>query len=417
MKNTNSADAIANVVLEEFAKWPAKRKPLKRSGGKQEWVPLSGIVAQGRGTLTCLAVATGMKCLPQNKIHQAQGTTLHDWHAEILVVRSFNRFLLEECFALVSAAKISSDFIRLRNPEEITTSHPQPFTFHNDLELHMYCSEAPCGDASMELTIAAQEDSTPWNLPSTSKQVLSPQSLLDGRSYFSQLGTIRRKPSRPDAPPTLSKSCSDKLALKQCTSLLSSAASILISPENLYINSLVIPKSQMCESACIRAFSVSGRLAPLKNKIIDKPWIGGYQFSPFLVLPTSLEFAFSRRQELLSSGSLVPSNLASFSTINSSGTLIGGTLQGRKQFSSKGAAPMCKRQLWHLSSKIAGYVRNTSTENLLNAATYFELKQCDSLINRRAIKSMVRGVLGGNLGERAWVPNFGGEEWPLHCSF
>ncbi|VDB89834.1 Bgt-5211 [Blumeria graminis f. sp. tritici] len=251
----------------------------------------------------------------------------------------------------------------------------------------------------MELTIAAQEDSTPWNLPSTSKQVLSPQSLLDGRSYFSQLGTIRRKPSRPDAPPTLSKSCSDKLALKQCTSLLSSAASILISPENLYINSLVIPKSQMCESACIRAFSVSGRLAPLKNKIIDKPWIGGYQFSPFLVLPTSLEFAFSRRQELLSSGSLVPSNLASFSTINSSGTLIGGTLQGRKQFSSK------------------GYVRNTSTENLLNAATYFELKQCDSLINRRAIKSMVRGVLGGNLGERAWVPNFGGEEWPLHCSF
>ncbi|CCU75252.1 Putative tRNA-specific adenosine deaminase [Blumeria hordei DH14] len=383
MKNTNIADAIANVVLEEFAKWPAKRKPLKRSEGKQEWVPLSGIFTIN---------STGMKCLPQNKINQAQGNTLHDWHAEILVIRSFNRFLLEECFALVTAAKTSSDFIRLRNPEEITISHPPANCTCTAQKLLVR------GDASMELTIAAQEDSTPWNLPSTSKQVRSHQSLLDGRSYFSQLGTIRRKPSRPDAPPTLSKSCSDKLALKQCTSLLSSVASIIISPENLYIKSLVIPKSQMCESACNRAFSVSGRLAPLKNKILDKPWIGGYQFSPFLVLPTSLEFTFSRRRELLSSGSLVPSNLASFSTINGSGTLIGGTLQGRKQFSLK------------------GYVRNTSTESLLNAATYFELKQCDSLINRRAIKSMVRGVLGGNLSERGWVPNLGGEEWPLHYS-
>ncbi len=71
-----SGDDIAEVVLREVDKWPAKRKPLVRSDGVREWVPLSGIVAHslfkapemaqqitgliieiGRGSLTCLAAA------------------------------------------------------------------------------------------------------------------------------------------------------------------------------------------------------------------------------------------------------------------------------------------------------------------------------------------------------------------------
>lgn len=42
-----SGDEIADVVLREFDRWPNKRKPLLRSDGVKEWVPLSGIVAQG----------------------------------------------------------------------------------------------------------------------------------------------------------------------------------------------------------------------------------------------------------------------------------------------------------------------------------------------------------------------------------
>lgn len=41
-----SGDAVAEVVLKAFEKWPTKRKPLTRSDGVKEWVPLSGIVAQ-----------------------------------------------------------------------------------------------------------------------------------------------------------------------------------------------------------------------------------------------------------------------------------------------------------------------------------------------------------------------------------
>lgn len=40
-------DAVAETILKSFAKLPKKRKPLE-GGGKKEWVPLAGIVAQGK---------------------------------------------------------------------------------------------------------------------------------------------------------------------------------------------------------------------------------------------------------------------------------------------------------------------------------------------------------------------------------
>lgn len=54
----SEANAIASIVLEEFDRLPAKRKPLVRDNGTLEWVPLSGIVARhGDGSLKCLALA------------------------------------------------------------------------------------------------------------------------------------------------------------------------------------------------------------------------------------------------------------------------------------------------------------------------------------------------------------------------
>ena len=52
--------------------------------------------ADGEG-LTCAALATGMKCLPHSKIPHANGNVLHDSHAEVLAIRAFNRFLVDEC--------------------------------------------------------------------------------------------------------------------------------------------------------------------------------------------------------------------------------------------------------------------------------------------------------------------------------
>jgi tRNA-specific adenosine deaminase 1 len=106
-----------------------------------------------------------MKCLPSSKLRQAQGNVLHDWHAETLAIRAFNRFVLDECQALASGSKSSSEFIRRRSSAEViaapTTTpdsvnvnhddgndgiywHGQPFAWREDVLLHMYCSEAPC---------------------------------------------------------------------------------------------------------------------------------------------------------------------------------------------------------------------------------------------------------------------------------
>ncbi|PMD33229.1 hypothetical protein L207DRAFT_518058 [Hyaloscypha variabilis F] len=444
-----SGDDIAEAVLRHFDKWPAKRKPLVRSDGAKEWVPLSGIVARDQqGRLTCLAAATGMKCLSQNKISQAQGVTIHDWHAEILAIRSFNRTLLQECDSLVKSNDASNQFVRRRCRDEQTESHFQPFALNDGISFHMYCSEAPCGDASMELTMAAQEDSTPWELPALSNSLPSspspsnPPPLLHGRGYFSALGQVRGKPSRPDAPPTLSKSCSDKLALKQSTSLLSSITSLLISPQNAYLTSLVLPSSQYSETACTRAFSSTGRLSPLKGRI----WEGGYHFQEFKVLTTNKEFPYSRRQVLKSGEKLVPSNIASLSELhlNDTETLIGGTLQGRKQFSLPGASRVCKRRMWQFALSIAAIscrnlltdldrrrsenvdrageilegVASKNAENekmllgdhpvvqCLKSGTYAEVKEGKLLGERRKVKRETR-----EMALKGWVRNTGGEDF------
>ena len=90
----------------------------------------------------------------------------------------------------------SAEFIRQRETHELTVSSPQPFAIKDDMAIHMYCSEAPCGDASMELVAATQVDDTPWEKPTTPDKADSSIKVpkLLGRKYFSEKGVVRRKP-------------------------------------------------------------------------------------------------------------------------------------------------------------------------------------------------------------------------------
>jgi tRNA-specific adenosine deaminase 1 len=53
-------DDIASLVLEEFRKLPAKRKPAVRDNGLREWVPLSGIVVKGEYTAGIMVILCQM---------------------------------------------------------------------------------------------------------------------------------------------------------------------------------------------------------------------------------------------------------------------------------------------------------------------------------------------------------------------
>ncbi|KAK5635781.1 hypothetical protein RRF57_011493 [Xylaria bambusicola] len=408
---------------------------------------------------------------------KSQGNVLHDWHAEVLAIRAFNCFVLDECLELASGSKNSSRFIRRRDSADITAIHVsaeshdgdiswhgQPFAWREYVVLHMYCSEAPCGDASMELTMASQEDVTPWTIPIVPQQeafsipsvvpTLTPDTLLPGRAYFSQLGIVRRKPSRGDAPSTLSKSCSDKLSLHQCTSLLSSPTSLLVSPEHVYISILILPTSQYSASGCKRAFSdgqdedkgdkeasSQARMASLFTQDSNRNQGGGYDFRPFTVKTTDIEFAFSRRSanNLLEPDSntntpkpkLTPSNLAvALTASNRVETTLNGVLQGHKasQAHIRGSSFVSRRRLWGLAVEVASLlpianpqstnniphiqqalgVPNSSIAAETEAKTYRDVKKTSLLEPRRRAKQAAR-----DLALQGWVRNVGDEDFVL----
>ncbi|KAF2199111.1 hypothetical protein GQ43DRAFT_465078 [Delitschia confertaspora ATCC 74209] len=368
---------------------------------------------QGKdGQLTCVSLGTGMKCLPSSKIPLANGTVLHDWHAEILALRAFNRFLVDECLRLVSDPPCPSHFIRQRSPHEITPHEYQLFAIKDDVEIHMYCSEAPCGDASMELVMAAQEDPTPWtatppSIPSSTTEAEKGLYLLRGRGHFSHLGAVRLKPSRPDAPPTLSKSCTDKLAMAQVTSALSSLTSLLFTPKNAYISSLVLPKSQYVPTATTRAFATTGRMSEASSVLAQTVGAqdSGYAFHPFSIQTTHLEFTHSRRN-IPPTHKPLPSNLSAVYTPHFQETLIGGVLQGRKQFDPRGASLICRKSMWSAVAGIAALAGMPVLVEALKGVSYRDVKRASILEVRRDAKNEVKKrVLKG------WMDNEGDGEF------
>lgn len=194
-------------------------------------------------------------------------------------------------------ANSCSQFIRWRSTrkadEPLSTILFPPFEFCKEVRIWLYSTCAPCGDASMELCMAAQKDPTPWPVHANSPEKGSPGEdpkgrLLDGRAHFSILGVVRRKPSRADAESTLSKSCSDKLAMKQVASLLSFPTSLLIAPSpNAYLAGLILPEDEISHVACERAFgkNETGRLKSLNDKVWIHPSSGReeYKFHTFEV--------------------------------------------------------------------------------------------------------------------------------------
>lgn len=121
------------------------------------------------------------------------------------------------------------------------------------------------------------------------------------------------------------------------------------------------------------------------------------------VLGTEREFDFSRRSG--NGNDLVPSNLASHWTPHGSETLIGGTLQGRKQFNVKGASKVCRKRMWALALQVAVAAGAPALESVLKKEKYEDVKGARVLEGRRKVKQDVRAVLGG------WVRNEGGEEF------
>lgn len=261
----------------------------------------------------------------------------------------------------------------------------------------------------MELTMSAQQDPTPWTAPPPSSLSRDPDApTLPGREDFSQLGVVRRKPSRPDAPLSLSKSCSDKLALRQATSLLSSLTSLLVAPRAAYLSGLVVPGPAYVAPAFERCFV--GRMTPLKDAMGRDD--GDYEFRGMEPLTTDLPFVFSRGD----GKDVAPCNVSAVWTPALDEGLVGGVLQGKKAFTDRGASGVSRRRMWGLARETAELLSHddglgSSLCEALAVGRYGDVKEGRMLEDRRRVKEMAReGAL------RGWVRNTGDEDFGLEAS-
>lgn len=243
------ADQIAHLCLEKYNKLGKNGKP-----SEKEWTVLSGIVLKKKdSSLTLVALATGTKCLGKldlinTKIYE-EGCRLSDSHAEILVRRAFLRYLYEQINFLLSDSK--SDVFTIDDQKKIK--------INDEISFHFFTSQTPCGDCSIFLKEEFYEDDAPptkmikcdynnrvetieSNADKKEKQIIKDiyrtgakciksekcqDPHLPGINYH-VVGPLRTKPGRGN--PTLSLSCSDKIAKWNLLGVQGSLLSILIPP-------------------------------------------------------------------------------------------------------------------------------------------------------------------------------------------
>ncbi|KAK6521211.1 hypothetical protein TWF506_001436 [Arthrobotrys conoides] len=428
-------DRIATLALTAFSSLPTKCKPRP-----QEWIPMTAIILQTSDeTLHLASLATGSKCIPSTTLPKATGLILHDCHSEILALRGLNHFLLQDAHRILTNHDYQSPYLiynNNHNNNNVNNNDPAtpPFALHPSISIHLFSTEPPCGDASMEFIISAQEDPTPWSLPTTNENTPLPNNntsitntLLPGRSYFSTLSIVRRKPSRPDAPPTFSKSCTDKLTLKQFTSTLSSISSIIILPtKQAYIKTLTVPFDKFNQEGYTRAFTSTppnGRLSNILPHTIDVD-IKDYSYTPLTPTPLSqsftLKYPYSKPppQDTTTKASNIATlyiNHPETSPITE--VLISGVKQGNAQLSTargdKKGSVVCRKRMWLFLRQIVDLLApsqhldiKTKVENI---KTYLELKDIDinNTRGRIQMKHLVTGVLNG------WGKNIGDDDWGL----
>lgn len=390
---------------------------------------------------------------------------LHDCHAEVLAVRALNYWLINECSTVIqqeqqnTASELNqinkrTPFVRRRLSTESPSMTP-PFEIHPDVKIYMYSTCAPCGDCSMELCMADQEDPTPWVIPPAVDESNDQSVLLDGRAHFSILGVVRRKPCRADAEPTLSKSCSDKLALRQVTSLLSYPANLLLTPTSgAYITALVLPEEEISRVGCERAFGggPTGRMRPLVGQTFPATDASnaeiGYCFRPFEILSVPMDIVMSRwpfgkyrsgianktpkaskpgnisAVWIASPSSLKPYQICSTSyndykpRISPESTavvecIIGGAKQGSKlmSMSLRGASVLSRVKMWNIVHDIYTRISDEDIrwQDILESRSYSDLKRKHSkfpwLVARSLAAEEARRVL------KPWIRNSGDENW------
>lgn len=251
--NSQDAEQIARTCLEQYDRLGGRgAKPVVRSDGRHEWTVLAAVVLRRDGgglfgpTYTCTSLATGVKAQPLSNL-SSHGDVLHDCHAEVLARRSARAWLLQR---LLDEVRSNGSDGSSRPQDAVfrqSANNDCPYELAPNVSLHLYCSTLACGDLSSARMLAQRARNDGVEAPSDPEaQSIAPLatlplliSTLRGRSRLERAGThLRTKPGRPDAPVSVSMSCSDKIALWSIVGFQGALLSLWIAP--LFFRSYVI---------------------------------------------------------------------------------------------------------------------------------------------------------------------------------
>lgn len=235
-----------------------------------------------------ISYASGSKCLPLAALPSG-GEAIHDSHAEVLARRGAVRWFMQEINRINNGH--SSSWIS-RHPQ-----HRHRFRLFPNASLILYISTVPCGDASITLLADAQDAAMKHLKDSNRHTTKEPESplLVRGRSNYALSSVLRTKPGRADSPPTISLSCSDKIAKWSVLGIQGALLSRILDP--IYIDQILIddngvpvPIRYRVKIDCERAFA--GRIHSLARQVPHVS-LQKCSYMPPITCPTSPHDALS----------------------------------------------------------------------------------------------------------------------------